>query len=82
MFDNGSIDYVPDRSRKNILRGFGGLVVASIVAGVLVATGLAPIAAVTGVTGRDSFDAFDALPSDISLGGTSQRNQIFAVRDG
>jgi membrane peptidoglycan carboxypeptidase len=82
MFDNGSIDYTPDRSRRNIVRGIGGLVVASILAGVLVATGLAPIAAVTGVTGRDSLDAFDALPSDISLGGTAQRNQIFAVRDG
>jgi membrane peptidoglycan carboxypeptidase len=82
MFDNGSIDYNPDRSRRTIARGFGGLVVASILAGVLVATGLAPIAAVTGVTGRDSLDAFDALPSDISLGGTAQRNQIFANRDG
>ena len=82
MFDNGSIDYKPDRSRRTIARGFGGLVVASILAGVLVATGLAPIAAVTGVTGRDSLDAFDALPSDISLGGTAQRNQIFANRDG
>ena len=82
MFDNGSIDYVPDRSRRSIARGFGGLVVASIVAGVLVATALAPITAVTGVTGRDSLGAFDALPSEISLGGTSQRNQIFANRDG
>ena len=82
MFDNGSIDYAPDRSRRNIVRGFGGLVVASIVAGVLVATGLAPIAAVTGVTGRDSLDAFDALPSEITLGDTAQRNQIFGVRDG
>jgi membrane peptidoglycan carboxypeptidase len=82
MFDNGSIDYNPDRSRRTIARGFGGLVVASILAGVLVATGLAPIAAVTGVTSRDSLDAFDALPSDISLGGTAQRNQIFANRDG
>lgn len=82
MFDNGSIDYKPDRSRRSIVRGFGGLVVASILAGVLVATGIAPLAAVTGVTGRDSLDAFDALPSDISLGGASQRNQIFANRDG
>ena len=82
MFDNGSIDYAPDRSRRNIARGFGGLVVASVVAGVLVATSLAPIAAVTGVTGRDSLGAFDALPSEISLGGTAQRNQIFATRDG
>jgi membrane peptidoglycan carboxypeptidase len=82
MFDNGSIDYEPDRSRRNIVRGFGGLVVASIVAGLLVATGLAPIAAVTGVTARDGLDAFDALPSDISLGDTAQRNTIYGTRDG
>ncbi|WP_411698735.1 transglycosylase domain-containing protein [Conyzicola sp.] len=82
MFDNGSVEYEPDRSRRNIVRGFGGLVVASIVAGLLVATSLAPIAAVTGVTARDGLDAFDALPSDISLGDTAQRNTIYATRDG
>ncbi|GAB3606524.1 transglycosylase domain-containing protein [Conyzicola nivalis] len=82
MFDNGSTDYEPDRSRRNIVRGFGGLVVASIVAGLLVATSLAPIAAVTGVTARDGLDAFDALPSEISLGDTAQRNTIYATRDG
>ena len=82
MFDNGTLDYKHDSSWRSVARGFGGLVVASVVAGVLVATSLTPIVAVTAVTGRDSLDAFDALPSEITLGGTSQRNQIFATRDG
>jgi len=82
MFDNGTLDYKHDSSWRSVARAFGGLVVASVVAGVLVATSLTPIVAVTAVTGRESLNAFEGLPSDISLGGTSQRNQIFATRDG
>ena len=82
MFDNGTLDYKHDSSWRSVARAFGGLAVASIVAGVLVATSLTPIVAVTAVTGRDSLNAFDSLPSEIELGGTSQRNQIFATRDG
>jgi membrane peptidoglycan carboxypeptidase len=82
MFDNWSTDYERDRSWAGIARGIRGLVVTSVIAGVLVATSIAPIAAVTGVAGRDTLNTFDSLPSDISLGGTAQRNQIFANRDG
>jgi membrane peptidoglycan carboxypeptidase len=82
MFGSGSTEYEHDRSWWNILRGFAGLLVTSVVAGALVATGVAPVVAITGVGVKDSLALFDSLPEDMEIGGHEQRNQIFATRDG
>jgi len=82
MFGSGSTEYEHDRSWWNILRGFAGLLVTSVVAGALVATGVAPVVAITGVGVKDSLAVFDSLPEDMEIGGHEQRNQIFATRDG
>jgi membrane peptidoglycan carboxypeptidase len=82
MFGSGSTDYEHDRSWWNILRGFAGLLVTSVVAGALVATGIAPVVAITGVGVKDSLAVFDSLPEEMEIGGHEQRNEIFATRDG
>ncbi|MCU1424360.1 MAG: penicillin-binding protein, partial [Microbacteriaceae bacterium] len=82
MFDDGLTNHEHDRSRRSIARAFGGLAIASVLAGVLVATSITPIVAVAGVGVRDSITTFESLPADIAITGTSQRNQIFGTRDG
>jgi membrane peptidoglycan carboxypeptidase len=82
MFDDGLTNHEHDRSRRSIARAFGGLAIASVLAGVLVATSITPLVAVAGVGVRDSITTFESLPADIAITGTSQRNQIFGTRDG
>jgi membrane peptidoglycan carboxypeptidase len=81
-FDRGLTGHEHDNSWRSLGRAIGGMVVASVIAGALVATAVTPIAAVTGVTVRDSIQAFESLPADITLGGHEQRNEIYATRDG
>jgi membrane peptidoglycan carboxypeptidase len=81
-FDRGLTGHEHDNSWRSLGRAIGGMLVASVIAGALVATAVTPIAAVTGVTVRDSIQAFESLPADITLGGHEQRNEIYATRDG
>jgi membrane peptidoglycan carboxypeptidase len=81
-FDRGLTGHEHDNSWRSLARALGGMLVASVIAGALVATAVTPIAAVTGVTVRDGIQAFESLPADIELGGHEQRNEIYATRDG
>ncbi|MCU1403450.1 MAG: penicillin-binding protein [Microbacteriaceae bacterium] len=70
-------------SRKSgILTAVGGFVIASVVAGALVAGMVTPALAVTTVVANTSAGVFDNLPSDIVIGAESQQNTIYANRNG
>jgi membrane peptidoglycan carboxypeptidase len=56
-----------------------GLVVMSVVAGLLVAVSIAPVAAVAGSAAQSTAGVFSDLPADITLTKLPQRNRIFAV---
>jgi membrane peptidoglycan carboxypeptidase len=82
LFDGGVTSHENDGEWRSLARAIGGMVVASVVAGALVATAVTPIAAVAGVRARDGIQAFASLPADISIGGHEQRNEIYGTRDG
>jgi membrane peptidoglycan carboxypeptidase len=82
LFDGGVTSHENDGERRSLLRAIGGMAIASVVAGALVATAVTPLAAVTGVTMRDSLQAFASLPADIAIGDHEQRNEIYGTRDG
>jgi membrane peptidoglycan carboxypeptidase len=64
------------------LTALGGFVIASVVAGALVAGMVTPALAVTSEVANTTAGVFDNLPSDITIGAESQQNTIYANRDG
>jgi len=59
-----------------------GLVVFSVIAGVLVTAMVTPALAVTSVVAKNGIDVFQNLPDYIRVGSLSQRNQIYALSGG
>ena len=59
-----------------------GLVVFSVIAGVLTTVMVTPALAVTGLTAKNSIGVFQNLPEYITIGDLAQQNQIFAKSGG
>ncbi len=78
----------PSRSSRRsnaaarILGGLSGVVVFSVIAGLLVAAGLAPVIAVAGVGASSTIGVFDSLPEFIQLGRLAERNTLYAKSSG
>jgi membrane peptidoglycan carboxypeptidase len=65
-----------------VLGAIGGLVVFSVIAGVLVTAMVTPALAITSMTAKSGIDVFQNLPEYIKIGTLSQRNQIYALSGG
>jgi membrane peptidoglycan carboxypeptidase len=61
-----------------VLGGFGGLLVFSVLAGLIAAVAVAPVIAITGVTASSTIGIFDALPEYIQMGRLAERNTLYA----
>ena len=70
------------RKPAGVLGAIAGLVGFSVLGGVLVTAMVAPALAVTSVTATSSIGVFENLPDYIALGIQSQRNTLYALRDG
>ncbi|MCU1578773.1 MAG: hypothetical protein JWP19_977 [Rhodoglobus sp.] len=61
-----------------MLGGLGGLLVFSVIAGLITAVAVAPLIAITGVTASSTIGIFDALPEYIRMGRLAERNTLYA----
>lgn len=67
---------------SGVLGGIVGLVGFSVLAGVLVTAMVTPSLAVTSSVTKGTIGIFEDLPDYITIGGQSQRNEIYAKRAG
>ncbi len=68
--------------RPGVLSAVGGIIALSVVAGLLVAVAVAPAIAVSNSVASSGVSVFANLPDYITVGAQSQKNEIFATRDG
>ncbi|MCA9179116.1 MAG: transglycosylase domain-containing protein, partial [Planctomycetales bacterium] len=65
-----------------MLSAIGGLLSLSALAGVLITAMVTPALAVTSMTANASIGVFEALPDYMEIGTLSQKNVLWATRDG
>lgn len=75
---------MPSQNTKplGVLSAIGGLLSLSALAGVLVTAMVTPALAVTSMTANASIGVFEALPDYMEIGTLSQKNVLWATRDG
>ncbi|HMM82050.1 MAG TPA: transglycosylase domain-containing protein [Terrimesophilobacter sp.] len=75
---------MPSQNTKplGVLSGIAGMLSLSALAGVLITAMVTPALAVTSMTANASIGVFEALPDYMEIGTLSQKNVLWATRDG
>lgn len=67
------------RSTGGVLGGFFGVLVMSVVAGILVTAAVTPVVAISGAAAKSAIDIFNDLPDHINPGQLAQPSTIYAT---
>lgn len=66
------------RSAGGVLGGFFGVIVMSVIAGILVTAAVTPVVAISGAAAKSAIDIFNDLPDHINPGQLAQPSTIYA----
>src|SRR5680860_661602 len=71
--------FTEHRTVGGVFGGLVGLVIVSVMAGVLVAVGMAPVLALGGMAATNTIMVFENLPDYLSIDDLAQKSNIYAT---